>query len=85
MDFINNNILEVFKQLYPLGMMGQDTGVQHIRVRHDDMACLAYCPPGRSRGIPIVGVCFNILPQLGDNFIKLRHLVRREALCGKQV
>ena len=42
---INDNELQVAKKVRPIGVMGQDSGVEHIRVGKDNMGILADCRP----------------------------------------
>jgi len=37
-DFVDNHVLQGFEELRPLGVVGQDPLVQHVRVRHHDVA-----------------------------------------------
>ncbi len=85
MDFVNDDILQVFKQLHPFGVLGQDTGVEHIRVGYHHMAGLTHGTPGGRRGIAVVGEGFHIHLHQLDQFIKLAHLIGRQGLGGEQV
>ena len=50
-QLIHHHIFQVGKQLLPLCMMGQDTGMQHVGIGHHDMALLADGLPGVIRGV----------------------------------
>ena len=63
MDFINHDILKVFEELDPLGMMGEDAGMHHVRVGNHDVTGHADGLTGGSRGVAIVGIGLDIHAQ----------------------
>ena len=84
-DFVNHDIPQVLKQLDPLGVMGQDAGMQHIRVGHHDVACLPHGAAGRGGRIPVVCISFDINTHAFDHVIQLADLVGGQGLCRKQI
>ena len=55
MDFIYHDVFQIFKELYPFGMMRQNVGMKHIGVGNDNMSGLTYGLAGCSLRIAIVG------------------------------
>ena len=84
-NLVNDDVAQVLEQLDPLGVMGQDAGVEHVRVGHHDVPCLPHRPPGRAGGVPVVGVGLDIHTHLLDELVQLAHLVGGEGLGGEQV
>ena len=84
-DFVNHDIPQVLKQLDPLGVMGQDAGMQHIRVGHHDVACLPHGAAGCGGRIPVVCIGFDINTHALDHVIQLADLVGGQGLCRKQI
>ena len=54
-QFIQHDIAQVLEQPHPLGVVRQDSGVQHVRVRQDDMSALPYRLARVLRRVAIVG------------------------------
>ena len=75
MNFVNDDIAQVFEQLDPLGMVGQDAGMQHVRIGHHDMPCLADGAAGSTGGISIVGVGLDVHTHGFDQLIQLADLI----------
>ena len=84
-DFIDHNIPEVLKQLYPLGMVRQDAGMQHVRIGYHDMPRLADGFPRSCRCVPVVGVGLDVDPHLLDHVVQLADLVGGKRLGREQV
>ena len=36
-QFVDHDDLQLFEQLEPLGVVGQDRGVEHVRIRDDNL------------------------------------------------
>jgi hypothetical protein len=53
-EFVENDVAEVGKELLPLRVVGKDSRVQHVRVGDDDMALFADGLAGIIRGVPVV-------------------------------
>ena len=84
-QFVDDDVFEIFKQLDPSGMVGEDVGVQHVRVGDHDVARL---PDGLARGglgIAVVGIGFDVHPQGLDHVVEAADLIGRERLGGKEV
>ncbi len=52
---VDHDVLQVGKELGPLGVVRQDPGMEHIRVGDDDPGILPHFGPGRLGGIAVVG------------------------------
>ena len=85
MDFVDDDVLQVFKQLDPLGMMRQNTGMEHVRVGYDDMPRLPHLPAGGRRRVPVVCKGFNVNVHRFDQLVQLGNLIRRQRLCRKEI
>ena len=84
-QFVENDIPQIFKQASPLGVVGQDPGVQHIGVGNDDVALLADGLPGVSGRIAIVGEHPETCVETAANVMQLRQLVLCERLGREDV
>ena len=85
MDFIDDDVLQVFKQLDPLGVMGQNAAVEHIGIGDHHMARLPDGPPGRRRGVAVVGEGFDIHAQQLNDLVELAHLIGGQGLGGEKI
>ena len=84
-NFVDDNVLQIFKQLHPLGMVGQNIGVEHIRVGDHDMARLTDGFPGGVLGIAVVGVGLDIHIKGLDHIIQPADLIGGKRLGGEQI
>ena len=84
-NFVDDNVLQIFKQLHPLGMVGQNVGMEHIRVGDHDMARLTDGFPGGVLGIAVVGVGLDIHIEGLDHIIQAADLIGGERLGGEQI
>ena len=69
MQLVDDDVFEIFKQLDPPGMVGEDVGVQHVRVGDHDMARL---PDGLARGglgVAVVGIGLDVHAQRLDHVV----------------
>ena len=85
MDFVNDDIFQVFKELDPLGVMGKNAGMQHIGIGDHNMACLPdrfACSTGR---IPVVRVGLDIRTGELNEIIEFIDLVRGKRLGREQI
>ncbi len=85
MDFINDNILQIFKQLYPLGVMRHDPGMKHIGIGYDNVPCLPDGLPGTDRGIPVISIGFDGMIQHIQHPVQFTDLILGKCFCGKQI
>jgi hypothetical protein len=54
-ELVDDDDPQLLEQLEPLGVVGQDRRVEHVRVRDDDLARLAHGRPDRRRRVAVVG------------------------------
>ena len=54
-ELVDHDDPELLEQLEPLRVVGQDRRVEHVRVRHDDLAGGPDRRADRGRGVPVVG------------------------------
>ena len=82
---VHYHVLQIGEELLPLGVVGQDAGVEHVRVGDHHVALLADRLPGVVRRVTVVGEGLDVRLQLADEAMHLRHLVVGEGLRGKEV
>ena len=82
---IHNHIFQVGKKLLPLGVMGQDAGVQHVGVGDHHVALLADGLPGIVRCVPIIGESLDVCFEFTDESMYLCHLVVGQGLRGEKI
>ena len=56
-QLVDDDVAQLFEQLEPLGVVGQDRRVEHVRVGDHDLAGGADGRPDRRRRVPVVGRC----------------------------
>ena len=84
-DFVDDDVFEVFKQLDPLGVMGQYARVEHIRIGHHHMAGGADGGAGGRGGVAVVGIALDRLAQEVYERVQLGGLIGGERLCGEEI
>ena len=84
-DFVDDDILQVFKQLDPLGMPRENGRMEHIGVGDDNMARLPDGTAGCDRGVAVVGIGLNRHVHGLNERVQLVRLVRRKRFGGKQI
>src|SRR5882672_1755669 len=80
MQLVQNDEPQVLEELHPLRVMGEDPGVEHVRVRDDDVTGAA---DGRAYGgwrVAVVGVGLEIDVDVLREALELGELVLRERL-----
>ena len=83
-QLVDDDDLQLLEQLEPLGVVGKDGRMEHVRVRDDDLAGLADGRPDRCRGVPVVAGRRNLQARVPDQLRELCHLVLAERLGGEQ-
>ncbi len=66
---VDDDVFEVFEQFYPFGVMGEDSGVEHIRVGEDDMTTGSDSLPRILRGVAIIGEDPDLLGKKFDGLV----------------
>jgi hypothetical protein len=83
-QLVDDDELELLEQLEPLGVVGEDGRVEHVRVAHDDLAGGADGgPDGRGR-VAVVRRRDDREPGRGRQLAELGHLVLAEGLGREQ-
>ena len=85
MDFINDDEFEIFKELHPMRMVGQNALVQHIGIGHHHMPGQAHGGARRRGRVSIVGIGLHVHAHFLNQRIQLRHLVAGERLGGEEI
>jgi len=84
MKLINNYIPQVGKELLPLGMVGQNTCMEHVRVC-DHVALLADCLSRVIRRIAVIGEGLYVCLEFADKTMHFCHLVIGKGFCREEV
>ena len=85
MNFINHNVFQIFKQLYPFGVMGKDVGMEHIWIGDYNVSSLTDRFTSRALCIAVIGICLDVDAELLNHFIQAADLIGRERFCGKEI
>ena len=83
--FVHNHVLQVGKELLPLGVVRQNAGVQHVRVGDHHVALLADGLSGIVRRVAVIGEGLDVRLQFADEAMHLCHLVVGQGLCGEEI
>ena len=84
-QLVQDDVAEVLEELHPLGVVGKDPGVEHVRVRDDDVPRAADRGAHRRRRIAVVGVGLELDVDVGREPLELGELILRERLRRKDV
>ena len=79
-DFVDDDVAQVLKELDPLGVVRQDAGVEHVRVGEHDVPGQAHGVARVHRRIPVVGEGLDLHAHVRDERVDLRELVRGPGL-----
>jgi hypothetical protein len=85
MDFVNNHILQLFKELHPDGVMGQYARMQNVRIRYHDLPRRADGPSARTGEVAIEGMGADIGADRVNNRIQLAELILRQSFGRKKI
>ena len=85
MQFVDDDIAQVFEQARPLGVVRKDAGVQHVRVREHDIGTLPDGLAGVLRGIAIEGVDAEVGTHFLDHGVEFVELIFGEGFGGEQI
>ncbi len=84
-QLVHHHVLQIGKELLPLGVVRQDAGMQHVGVGDHHMALLA---DGLARvigRIAVIGEGLDVGLQFADETVHLVHLVIGQGLGGEEV
>ena len=80
---------QALEELGPLGVMGQNPLVEHVRIAHHDVAAGAHRLAGIPRGVAVEGIGAHPLPsqrfKFPPDFGQLGHLVLGQGLGGEEI
>ena len=85
MDLVNDDKAQVFEQFDPLGVMRENTGMQHVWIGDDDMPRLPDRTPCRAGRIPVIGIGFDVDTHELDQLIQFTDLVGGKCLRRKEI
>ena len=83
-QLVYDDDLELFEELKPLRVVGQDRGMKHVGVGHNDLAGRSNGGTDGVRGIPVVGGRVDLQPGSPAEFAHLGYLVLTERLGGEE-
>src|SRR5438034_1626996 len=84
-QLVEHDKTQVLEQLHPLRVMGEDPGVEHVRVRDDDVTRTADRRAHRGRRVAVVRVGLELDVDVRGLALELRELVLRERLRREDV
>ena len=83
-QFVNNDVAKIFKELGPFGVVRKNAGVEHVRVRHDDVGFVANGAAGVGGSVAIVSVATERTPEGGVEALEFEALIFGEGFGGEQ-
>jgi len=84
-ELVQDDVAEVFEQLHPFRVVGEDPGVEHVRVRDDHVPGRADRRAGLRRGVAVIGVRLQVDRHLGRQPLELGELVLRQGLRREEI
>ncbi len=83
-ELVDHDHLQLLEQLEPLGVVGEDRRVEHVRVGHDDLPGGAHRRADRGRRVAVVGRGDDRQAGCAGEFAELGYLVLPERLGREQ-
>src|SRR5713226_1007478 len=84
-QFIEDNVAQVFEQPGPAGVVREDAGVQHVRIGQDDVAFFANGFTGVGGGVAVIGENAEAIVEVLVEVMEFGELVLREGFGGEEV
>ncbi len=84
-EFVDDDVAEVFEQARPARVVWQDSGVQHVWIGQDHVAFFADGFAGVGGGVSVVGENAEAILQTLVEVVKFGELVLRERFGGEEV
>src|SRR5216684_9045896 len=84
-QFVENDVAEIFKKARPARVMREDAGVQHVRIGQDNVAFFANGSAGVTGRIAVVSVNPEAIFQALIQVVEFGELVLREGFSGKEI
>ena len=85
MQFVDDDVAEVFEDLGPLGVVGKDSGVEHVRVGEDHVGAFPDLLARVLRRVTVIGESTDAGAHGFDDGVELVELIFGEGLSGKQI
>ena len=83
--FVHDHVFKILKELNPFGMMGKNSGVQHIRIGKDDSGFFSDSLTHVTGSVSIISVDSDPLIEVFNKFHQLGHLILGQCLGRKKV
>ncbi len=83
-QLVDDDDAKLLEELEPFRVMGQDSGVEHVRVRDHHLAGRADRRPDRRRRVAVVGGSIDREPRGAAQLAQLRDLVLAQRLGGEE-
>jgi len=83
-QLVDDDDLELLEELEPFGVVGEDRGVEHVRVGHDHLSGRPDRGPDRGRGVPVIGGGHDRQASRSGQLAELGHLVLPKGLGREQ-
>ena len=84
-QFIDHHVAQVLKQALPLGVVRQDSRVQHVGIGDHQIAARANGLARVLRGVTVVGEGAHLVAKLLGPAIEFHQLVLRKGLGGEEI
>ena len=84
-QLVDDDVLDAREQAPPARVVRQHAGVEHVRVRHHDVAALLDRGAAAGRRVAVVGVDLEVDRKAGLERAKLRELVLGEGLGREEI
>ena len=84
-QLIDDHVVEALEELHPFGVVGEDRGVQHVRVGEDDVPGGTHRPAGVGGRVAVVGEGADLFTDIRDQPVQFVELVLGERLCGEEI
>ena len=84
-QLVDDDKLEVLEEPHPPGVMGQDSGVQHVGIGYHDMSRLSHGTARLGRRVSVIGEGLEVDLERLDQPMQLGELVLRQRLRRKQI
>ncbi len=84
-ELVDDDVLQRLERARPRGVVREDPGVEHVRVRHDDAAPLARRAPRVTGRVAVVRDDAHASTRLGHQLADGRLLIARERLGRKEI
>jgi len=84
-ELVEHHVLQILEELHPLGVVGEDPGVEHVRIRDDHVPGGADGRPGLRRRVAVIGEGLELDVHLAGQPLELGELVLGERFGREQV